>query len=413
MRDFHQSALAWLVALSVVGYPLLAAALALVAPDAGSAPSIAFRMSVAVLAIVVFLSAERRWTGEDRLLLLLFGAFWLMYIARIFHEATTGGHMLGLGLFSYLTYTVTFSILPAVGALGAHWSFSALERAAFLTVLLGTIALVLGGAALLLSDSYSLYSRAGFDKLNPISLGRLGAAVIVLTLVHRRLSASSASIPMRVPIIMLGTAVLALASSKGPLFSLALTLLIWGVATARHAVRILLVLLALPLIVFVGLPYFGIEFLDLPVVARVEKFFSDPLADKSTILRLLAYHSAWMQFLSSPLIGNALVDNVTRYYPHNALLEAAMAMGVTGLVPLVIMFWLAARNSLYAFRHPTPSAWLHAVALLSIINAMFSGGLYAAEWFIFVVAAIRLRDFDEAAASAAQMKRSAAGAAFA
>ena len=188
-----------------------------------------------------------------------------------------------------------------------------------------------------------MYSNAwGTEVLNPVSLGQLGVSVFVVTgytlargaPVHRRRFVRIMLGAARAVVMLLAFGVVIASFSRGPI----LLMLIAGIALSFMPVglkarsstsgvvrlAVLVSLLALSAVVAAEL--------DRAKIISVSARFDPRLNDSSTRERLQFFDGAVSQFETSPLLGDRYIERESMSYPHNAVLESMMSLGVVGLI---------------------------------------------------------------------------------
>jgi len=134
---------------------------------------------------------------------------------------------------------------------------------------------------------------------------------------------------------LLGTFILVLGASRGPLLTLVLISFFLVFIYFRYQRKTQLFLLKffsatmalLGILLFWVIP--KVISLDLELVRRASHLFEGK-GDVSMQVRDVQWSTAWSQFLESPIIGDQFLERSTNYYPHNIYLESLMATGVIG-----------------------------------------------------------------------------------
>ena len=119
------------------------------------------------------------------------------------------------------------------------------------------------------------------------------------------------------------------------------------------------------------------KFFPLSLIDR----FAGLTGDASTSDRLRILSEAIYQFEESPLLGSAVVEYTSRFYPHNIIVESLMAGGVIGFALLALMLLLAVRHAVALGLKGDSNLWVAVLFLQFSIDAMFSGSLYFSPQF--------------------------------
>lgn len=362
-------------ALTLVGYPLaglVASALGLTS----KATSIPLRLFVVVLSfwtVLHFVSSRRSFRIDPFII-----AFWWLYLIRLVWD-------LGTGLFdtvddALLFFTATV-VIPALAIMVAARGYDERLAARVLFVLGALISAVsltlnyfdIGNTALLTVNT----GRLSLETLNPITLGHVAATTVIAALVLWR----TPNLPGGRPTIVAGVAFalgcLVLTASRGPILALMLAIIAYALLRGRWG-RIV----ASALAVLIVAP----TILAIQGVTIVERF-TNITGDLSARQRLTFQGNALEQGWSHPLLGSAYVELNSGQYPHNLIIEAFMAMGVTGLL---LFLFLCARGGFQAARRLRAGEVLLPLLLMQyFIAGVFSGSLWGASalWAILMLLA--------------------------
>jgi O-antigen ligase len=357
-------AVARILVWTIAGYPLLGMLVAYT-----SAPSFAASIPVRliVLATSVWLlirlpqSPARGW---GRLLLV----FWAIYGLRLAADLAAG--VPGTP-FDVLFFGAT-ALLPALAVSRVpcqRWDEDRIARS------LAAFGLVTAGAALLttvlpFAQDRSLLEQTGrlsFDTVNPITLGHIAVSTLIAisVLVGRR-GIRAAPWLLGVPLAL---ALLQAGASRGPVVALAGVGLAW-IFFSQGSARRFIVLGAVALLALGSL---GVIAADSELVRRFDAIEED----KSTAERLLMQGNAIQQFLDHPWTGSAHVELESLTYPHNVVIESAMATGVVGAT-LCIALTLGMLLSIAA-RLRRGERIVPLLGMQYLINAQLSGSLFASS----------------------------------
>jgi hypothetical protein len=374
------AAYAVLVGCAYFGFPVVAAV-----PVILSAPSFAFsvvyRLGVVVISLAYFwhgirtarpaLAAPIQWALGLLVTMLLARLTW-DYCCAPLPLDLEWGKLWGQALIFALLPAVPFLLLPDPGGLAMARRLCG--RAAVVAVL-----------AVAVGAYYSVHrasatSRLSTDVVNPITIGELGVSLFILALSYSSSAGAKASAwrsLAKALAALLGMVTCVVSASKGPLLSLvAVSVVMFAYRFVRLSMSRKLfeaagvfLLLCLLLAVVVVLQQHGL----LTIYNRI----SDIASDQSTALRVQAWRGALAQFDSSPLLGNAVVELSTQFYPHNAVLETMMATGAFGLALLLLLqAWGAAAAHHVMVRSPQYS-WVALLFLQHSIGALLSGSVYS------------------------------------
>ncbi|MBC7483362.1 MAG: O-antigen ligase family protein [Rhizobacter sp.] len=302
----------------------------------------------------------RVWWRQHRWLL----AFWALYGARLLWDGLIGGQP---GVPEALVFYVLTVLLPCT-ALGLNAVRFDERRTVRLLVLLGGVVCI--GAIVMntfgLGQERSLgdiTDRLYFEALNPISLGHAAATTLIAAMCATQHRQDKASLLFTLTVAAAAGVCIALSGSRGPTLALGVGALLFVAATGRWG------WLALALLVF--LPQ------ALNSDAELWQRFLTVTEDNSALERLLLQENAIQQFLSHPLLGSAYVELEFKEYPHNVIIECAMALGVVGLGILAATLWRAAKNAIALTRGGR--LLLPLLFTQYFVAAQFSGALWGSS----------------------------------
>jgi O-antigen ligase len=99
--------------------------------------------------------------------------------------------------------------------------------------------------------------------------------------------------------------------------------------------------------------------------------------NQSTYIREILYHDAWQQYLNHPIVGSSFVEENSRLYPHNIVIESFMATGTFGGSCFVLLILISLWRSFKLIKRAPEMAWVPICYMQYLLGAMFSGGIYA------------------------------------
>lgn len=359
----------------MVGFPFLAVA----ANSLGLSStlfSIIFRGLTASIAMLIILrtSARRSWG------ITVFLFFWAVYFCRVSVESLLNPTDLYHPVSFYWIWGVGVCFLPALCAL----SYRHADEVKNLQKHLGIIG-VLACFLLLVNGSTSMMfangdivdiERLNSTSLNPISAGHLGVTTALVGICSVLIgSKSRLSAAFWVLVIGIGVSLALMANSRGPIVAFMACMAFIFLAKAHRKRTYIISALFLIFAIYFSFSKSGVDTLNLSAVAN--RFGASVSAeDASSTGRLLAYKGAVSQFLESPIIGDALEEKSTGFYPHNIILEAFMATGLVGGIPFVVMLFAVARRAHWHIKVNSQYSWAAILVVQYIVGAMFSGAIY-------------------------------------
>jgi len=373
----------WIITLSILAYPLLGTLVAFTSLPSFVA-SVPVRALVLLLSLSLILSTPRAvWTSTGAWLFFL---FWAIYLARLMWD----GWVVGIPNASEFTLNlIAFSIPTAIAfmqPLAINERKLSLQLLSFgvVTCFLAIIAYYTGLAAERSTTELS-EGRLFLETVNPITYGHVGVTTLLAALSMTRYCTRKFEWIVLALVAVLGCVVIQIAGSRGPLLSLVVCVLAVGLI-CKHYRWLLLPLIFGGLLMLGGSP---IESESL-LVSRV----NSSLSNDSSEIRVLMAAGALQQFYDSPWVGSSIIEQQFEDHPHNPFLEAAMAVGVSGLLLLVFISLRALWRVCRALREGDLLVPL--LALQALVAAQVSGSISqsASMWMflaLFAGAAVRQR----------------------
>jgi O-antigen ligase len=360
-----------LLLVSVLGYPVIGVVTSYYSVQ-GSDVAIGFRAAVVLLAAFgITLGLIRLPVRTLSFLPPVMVLFFLLYSMRLVSDALSG-QFPGIGIDALYFYGTC--VIPSL-AICVLVKYRDPSRDASLFLLVGGF---LCSAILLMSvtgitgdldSADAIQGRLALGRLNPISIGHVGATTIIagMALYFERGHANRWKL-VAVPICALALACMIYSGSRGPVISLVGAVMALLVFRRRWS---LLVLVATASVI-VALNTIRLEGELLERLLSIGQ-------DGSSLARIEVQSLALEQFLASPLIGSAYVELLTGFYPHNIILEAAMSLGVVGLFLMLVILVTAV---LAAIRHTTAGElMLPLLTVQYLLAVQFSGAIVSSAEF--------------------------------
>lgn len=251
-----------------------------------------------------------------------------------------------------------------------------LSLAVISTIASGALALV-GALNLNLEGISSLEqtgNRLDFATVNAITIGQTGATALACALAIFFSMGMRKWTALTVLAVVLGTWAVIQSGSRGPFVGLAFSTLL--LLMVRGNVRGIFMVGLLAIFAVIQL-----DVLQSTILERLSLSFQDA----SSLERLQIQSDALAQFLANPATGSAYAELTTMQYPHNLELEAAMALGLGGLVLVFLLLLRAAREILAGMA--TNDLIVPLIASNSLLFAQFSGSIWGGS-ILFTTLAI-------------------------
>ena len=164
----------------------------------------------------------------------------------------------------------------------------------------------------------------------------------------------------------LGFTLIQISGSRGPLVALVVCIITVALLDKRYR-YLLLPLIAGGLLLFGG----STEDSQSVLASRV----TESTQNDNPEVRILMIAGAFGQFIDSPLIGSSIIEQQFEDYPHNPFIEAAMALGIGGLLFLGTINVKAIKRIVRELRHG--SLLVPLLAVQALVGAQVSGAISA------------------------------------
>jgi hypothetical protein len=331
--------------------------------------------------ILIYKSRKTAYQSNNKIALVLLIIFWSIYITRIAFYFAIDPNVPAFEISFYYTWAIGVSFLPmlalalAGGTTNAAISFTVTFYFAAASSLL---ALSQAGTQFYEEDVLISHGRLMLQHLNPISLGRHAAILIVLSvwaILHRKELELSRGTHFFAHLTLLAGMYLLLGSgSRGPLLSLFATMLfIVALDNKTKTTSSGIAVIAIGAIIY---------FATMWVVSNEEMSIYRRLSssilgsDEATNTRYLSFSGAMSVFLEDPLFGGAIEEPNTNFYPHNVYLEVLMTTGLVGATPLLVAVTYMFKVSVLRLKHRPKTGWIGALLILHLGDALFAGSIY-------------------------------------
>tara|TARA_R100000544_G_scaffold37026_2_gene26823 strand:- start:27 stop:1262 length:1236 start_codon:yes stop_codon:yes gene_type:complete len=367
----RNSLVTWLLVLAMVGFPLAATIVGFAGTDTRSI-TIPYRILVFSLATLILLTGLLSpLRGKPSVILLL---FFCLYFFRLFYDTNFANNQFAPDA---LQFFLVATMMPAFAiALTLDHKF---DEALFASRLLLAAALSVVGYNVLIytgriSPEYG--ARASLTALNPIALGHVAATACIAATYIAMYRRKLVWILIAVLTLTISLPTLIAAGSRGPMVALAAALIWFGMTNKKRA---LVIIPALTLGAFL-LPQ------DALLIERFRAVFIG--LDLSSLARLELQEAALADFMENPFFGKHFMDASfgEGSWPHNYFLEAAMAMGVPGLVLASMLVIGSFKAAVTCVNQTNPL--LVALLVQTLVAAQFSGSLFGNEKLFALFSAV-------------------------
>lgn len=343
--------------------------------------SIIYR-AICVILMFSLLFAPRRINTKNSInnsfILLLI--FWLIFISRMVYDFELSD--LPRNTFYekdpqliYL-FTIFLSFLPVVAIYSSrkYLDLVKLEKFIYMFVVIHAFAVLIG-----LYFNYGMnLTNLFFDRtmfaygantishpLNPISVGRAGSILFIITFYNFFLS-KKINFIIFFMMSAVGMTLILLGSSKGPLITTIILLLIFFLAKPKIFITRKFFLLSIIIILTLISIEYSTEF-------SLVKRFSTPNLNEA-ILREDIWFSALHQFFNNPILGDSILDKYGMY-PHNIYIEVLMSVGIVGAIPFYLIFLNVTKKAFYLLKNTEVSS-VPIILFCFMLFTISSGSIY-------------------------------------
>ena len=375
----------WLLVLTMLGYPLIAL-IPSIMDKASTFASIPYRFIMIALALFIFLIQLIKGASAWRLNALL-----KMFIAIYFFRLVWDLVYMDIPNASHaLLFFIVVCMIPALAIGKAGPSALNESKLAARLILIGSVVCGVAVTTYLLDIGLnrSLMASTGrlsFEALNPISLGYVAVTTMVafVWLSIRQCWPLWRMCVFYVMVVPVALSCLLLASSRGPIVAFEVCML-WLLLVNRNLSSWIHIICIMTVVLFfIYHDNGGDIYSDTHIFGNVHTRFTHLLKDNSVFDRMSLLKQATELFTQSPWIGSGYIDYNT--YPHNIFFEAAMSLGVVGLL---LLFVTLIKGASYLNPRSDKSKSILAVLFIEyFINSQLSSSLWgmAELWALLVL----------------------------
>jgi len=353
-------------------------------------------LGLAALALAVVLAGGQQISRQTRQLVLILTVIWLLYALRVVVDTQLKLAPAQYSMTEYLGYLLIFTAIPAIAGI-RPLSEQAIVSCARLIILFAIPFLAL--MMYFVGDFYfsvgdPRLGRVGIDNVNPILIGNTAGSLLIVGLYvlrnrfHQPLlpALPAATIPIAIGLSTASMILLIFAASRGPILPTIAALVALFIRPFSWekpmggVMGLLFLVLTFHFFAEIAEGAFGVS-----VLARISSLLMDPMSDESTYMRIESFTGAIGQFLDSPITGDALIEETTQFYPHNAILEAFMATGVVGGGLLVFVYFIGSRAAIKVADRHHAGAFIGALTVQYLVSSMITDALYRLAPMFYLV----------------------------
>lgn len=370
----------WLVVISLLGYPILGTLVAFTSLSTlfGSFP---VRALVLILSFrLIHNSTHDVWkvTGYR-----VVAIFWGLYFIRLIWDAFVPQIFVAD---EFMFKFIFFSVIPSFALM--HISQLDENKLGYRLLILGIVgcalAVIAGNTDFAGVRSFTDLNegRLFLETVNPITYGHVGVTTILAAVAVFQYSKGWFwRWLVLILAVGLGLYTIHLAGSRGPVVSLLFCMIALAVFNRRYR-WIIFSLVGMVALLLIGISGQA----DSLVVSRLTYTVQ---SDESEI-RAVMQAGAMQQFIDSPIVGSAILEKNFEDFPHNPIVESAMAVGVPGLLLFLMLCLWTLGGIRRLFRDGMLA--LPLITTQYIMAAMFSGSIAeSTSMWLFIVLMIGVR----------------------
>ena len=374
---------------AVFGYPLVAGFSATFGLP-NSLISLALRASIALLSLYLILdNISTNIKGIGRLVLFCTAVFVLLYLLRLVTDTMLSTTMPFGDAINYWMWAIGSAFLPVLGlsmARNYDIDWNDFYRKAFIVTLVASLIVAMNVSTSVTNEIETYESgRARLETLNPISLGHLGASLLLLSLAsfwHKARKRRAQSI-MLVAGVVIGLSLVIASNSRGPIAATAAALIFaWLVLPGRSKGIVTLIFI----VAAVGFAPVLLWFENNFGITTYSRLFGQSFsAEINVVTRLDLYLRALQAFVDHPFFGAGINVAQVGFYPHNVTLEAFLSVGILGGLLFFVIQLLTVILAWKICRARKDLLWISLLVVQYMVAAQFSGALYASPPFWAVI----------------------------
>ncbi len=317
--------------------------------------------------------------------IILFFIFWACYLLRMVLdiELYNVHDVSSFSKYYYYLFAVGITIVPMLAVMTIDkidFNFMQIWLHRYL-VILNCSLLIIFVIDRFYTDSVGyrfIVTWEGFDYFDAISIAVYGSLLVLSSFLKKSKKF------VNYLLIVLGFFMVLTTASRGPILSILLALLfILFFKDKKISFKYLYLFLALTFSIIanylVSLIFDKYFIAGNPLWHRLNNFNRD----QSTVNRLKIIEDAINQFLGDPIFGSHFLVLESKMYAHNILLDILIATGVVGLLLIIPIFLIFARNIISKFQ----IVFVSVIGFYFFLNTMTSGACYNMTefWIIFAL----------------------------
>jgi hypothetical protein len=366
------------IVLCLVGYQFTTTILSGVISDTEGAsrlvtvPYRGFALLICLITIILNLKSKFSLKPVIKVLFV----FWLLLLLRFFYDMyfRTDVFVYQDKINEMILNMVPMTIIPMYSVMKSYRSID-LDKQLFWTYLLFAITICVTYFTNQSFQEETTKRLLANIAINSIDTGHLGLTVLILSaylLFNKHLVLFKKAGVCIIGII--GFLVMMRAGSRGPVLAMIGVVAVWILGVSKKKVLNISLLLILSFFVYYFIDYI-FQFME--YISPVLSVRLDPNQEQ-LYGRDNLFTTAFNYFLENPVLGKnfAIYLNGSMGYPHNAVLDSFMQLGIIGGGMMLYMLWKAVVKIIYLVNIRSPYFWLGLILMQNIMKVMVSGAFY-------------------------------------
>lgn len=301
--------------------------------------------------------------------------FWFMYSIRIVYDLFIVELDLTFGIKEYIVLGFGAGVLPYVAGRYMEFGHEGTRSLGSIVLLISISILLVWMEVLGVFPGQAIKSvahgRLSIGTINPITIGHLGASLVIIS---SYLIVKNEGKPSLYISLLLGIVTAIASGSKGPLLAMLISITTMFLYSSQGRFRIGVIPIFFLSSFFLYLIAQSLEVnYGFQTISRVD----NALIADTTQGRISMVLRAIDQFLSSPLVGSSLEEQIAGFYPHNIVIESFMAGGVLLGSLMTVILIKGFLESFSMVRNRSPRALMGLLFIQYGVGSMVSGAIWS------------------------------------
>lgn len=340
--------------------------------------TIPFRILMLGLVIYAILFYKSNGTYSSKQVQ-LYQLLWMLWLLRFSYDIFIRTDLpITIGTKNFIFIVLSFVDIFVVKKIFAKIDWTITYRITLGLIITAIVGMLIKNPIFLLGADDVVGRIGGTTGLNPISTASIAACVPIMLLYSKSyLKTNMIGKVLFFMLILVSMVIILRASSRGPLISLAATIVLYRVFKSKNSGK------GIATLVILCFSFFFLKDFIINIISDISPVLADRFdgKDESYYQREFMYNSAINNFLSNPIFGYAhgVLFQGKIGYPHNLVFEAFNALGLFGGVLTLYLMYAAFKASHDLIRRQSKIGWIGLLIMMQLIQGLFSGKFYGEE----------------------------------